>query len=337
LAGDLRIRFLDVGQGDAIVGILPGGRRAFVVDVCNADRVLDFLEAEEITEIVLFLTHSDRDHTRGAQDLLAALTEQALANVLAIFFSRDRLTASRGSEYCRLLQFIGRIERRLSRNDPRNPSADFNTLLNQLPAFAALFPPVRVIVVHPAKADQDSLNGVSTNETAGVLLIEHPPSHGATRRVLLTSDVQLTGISLLMDRAGSQPIQAHVVKYPHHGAWPTTWPGMKGLREEIPRRTMAEFLNQVMPSTVVFSVGGDNDDGHVRREVIELLTTYHRDFGRLRNVKWTQITKPCLEPGTLPSAGPLAEPAGAGDIEIGLGDYPNQDFVRVLCSAKGEC
>lgn len=337
MAGDLRIRFLDVGQGDAIVGILPGSRRAFVVDVCNADSVLDFLEAEQITEVVLFLTHSDDDHTRGARDLLAELTGQNSAKLLAVFFSRDRLTASKGSEYRRLLRSICHAERRLSKDDPRNPSADFNTLLNQLPRFAALFLPVRVFVVHPAKADQDGLHGVNTNDTAGVLLIEHTPRRNSTRRVLLTADVQLTGISLLMNRAGSLPIQADVLKYPHHGAWPNRWPGMSTLGDIIPRRRMADFLNQVMPSTVVFSVGQDNDDGHIRPEVIELLKTYQKQTRRLRSVKWTQITRPCLKSGVLPSRGPLSEHAGAGDIEIRLGNYPDQNFVRVLCTAKGEC
>ncbi len=55
----VRVRVLNVGQGDAIVGILPDSDRAFVVDVYDADRVLDFLTEEGISEVVLFLSHSD--------------------------------------------------------------------------------------------------------------------------------------------------------------------------------------------------------------------------------------------------------------------------------------
>lgn len=332
MAGDLRVRFLDVGQGDAIVGVLPGGRRAFVVDVCKADRVLDFLEAEEVTEVVLFLTHSDADHTRGAQELLTGLADQVSVKVLAIFFSRDRINASKGSEYISLLRFIGRVERRLSRDDPRHPIADFNTLLNQLPAFADLFHPVRVLVVHPSKADQDSLHGINTNETAGVLLVEHTINAGVSRRALLTADVQLTGISLLMERETIVPIHADVLKFPHHGAWPGSWPGINDLGDKIPRRTMAEFLNHVLPAIVVFSVGKDNHVGHIRPEVLELLANYHNATGKLRTVKWTQITNPCLTPGALPTVGPLAESTGAGDIEIQFGNFPEHDFVRVQCA-----
>lgn len=333
MAGDLRIRFLDVGQGDATVGILPGGRRAFVVDVFDADRVLDFLESEGVTEVVLFLTHSDRDHTLGAHDLLAELeAEHNPAKVLAIFFSKDRLTAKKGSAYHRLVQFIGQVGARMSRRDSRNQCVDFNTGLNQFEAFADLFRPVRVVVVHPANAEQNSLHGVSTNETAGVLLIEHTVKNGITRRALLTADVQLTGISLLMERASVLPIHADVLKFPHHGAWPDSWPGMNELGVKIPCRTLAEFVSHVMPSIVVFSVGQDNQHGHIRPEVISLLANYHQQTGKLRTVKWTQITKSCLLPGILPPAGPLAEPTGAGDIEIQMGDLPDDDFVRVCCT-----
>ena len=325
MIGDLRIRFLDVGQGAAIVGILPGGRRAFVVDVFNADRVLDFLDTEGIAEVVVFLTHSDRDHTQGAQDLLVGLSTR----LLAIFFSQDRINASKGGDYKRLVQFIGQIERRLTRNDPRNPSAHFNTALNLMPAFASLFDPVRISVVHPSKADQDSQIGVNTNETSGVLLLEHIIKDNIIRRALLPGDVQLTGISLLMDRENHLPIHADVLMFPHHGAWPTAWPGVQAIGPGFTQRTMAEFINRVMPSIIVFSVGSNNQFGHVRPEVLALLNAYQSESGRLRMIRWTQLTPACTIPGAFPVNCAWVEPAGAGDIEIQMGDYPSDDYVKV--------
>ncbi len=184
MAEELRIRFLDVGQGDAIVGILPGGTRAFVVDVFDADRVLNFLESEGITEVVLFLTHSDRDHTLSAQDLLAALTADHNAiQIMAIFFSQDRIKVTEASEYETLVRLIGQTGRRLSRNSPRQFfNENFHTGLNRIPQFTNLFDPVTVAVVHPAKEDQDSLLRNHTNETAGVLLVEYLVQKGITRR-----------------------------------------------------------------------------------------------------------------------------------------------------------
>jgi len=318
VGGELRIRFLDVGQGDAIVGVLPGGRRAFVVDACRADPVLDLLESEGISEVVLFLTHSDRDHTRGAQDLLVELdSDHNPARVLAIFFSRDRITATKGGEFERLVRFIGRIERRLSRRDPRHPSADFNTVLNELPAFAELFDPVRVYVVHPEKADQDSLIG-ATNETAGVLLMEHTVNGGGCHRVLLTADVQLTGISLILDRVGSVPVRADVFKYPHHGAWPTKWPRIREL--DVPRKTMRDVLYAVSPSHVVFSVGSNNSHDHIRPEALTMLSEYANRLRLLRSVTWTETTEACRHFTDLPAVDTNA----AADVEVRIGDYPGQ-------------
>ena len=328
MADTLRIRFLDVGQGDAIVGILPGGRRAFIVDVCKSDPVLDFLDSEGITEVILFLTHSDRDHTQGVQNLLADLEEKRL-RVLAIFFSSDRINANRGNDYVRLHQLIGRSSRRLSRQAPRFLGADFNTNLNHLPRFEELFHPVRIAVIHPEWADQRSLIG-NTNESAGVLLVEYTIREGVVRRVLLTADVQLTGISLLIAREDQLPIRADVFKYPHHGAWPDSWPNIDS---DVMRRTMADFLNRVMPSIVVFSVGGDNTYGHISAEALKMLATYGRESNRLRMVRWTEVTQTCLQPAARAALAAFAVPQSAGDIEVQVGDFPSDDYVKVSCAS----
>ncbi len=336
LAGDLRIRFLDVGQGDAIVGILPGGRRAFVADVYDGQRVLDFLDSEGIDEVVLFLTHSDRDHTAGAEDLLAALSAGPQSiRVLGIFFSRDRINVRKGSAYRRLVQFIGRAARRLSRSDPRVLNADFNTVLNQIPAFAALFEPIRVYVAHPAKEDQDSLIGVDPNETAGVLLVEHTVADGVVRRALLTADVQLTGVSLMLERERLLPLHADVLKYPHHGAWPTAWPGFGELGSEVKRRTMADFLSHVMPAIVVFSVGSENRHGHIRPEVFQLLIEYRTASGHLREVRWTQRSAACSQYQSSPTDVSTPELGGEGDVEIRFGHFPEDDYVNVAQCRAG--
>jgi competence protein ComEC len=330
LTNDLRIRFLDVGQGDAIVGILPGGRRAFVVDVYDSQRVLDFLDSEGITEVVLFLTHSDRDHTAGADELLVALTSDSRpTRVLGIFFSQDRINVRTRSAYRRLVQSVASAGRSLSKSDPGVLNADFNTVLNQIPAFAAIFDPVRVYVAHPAKADQDSLIGVDTNETAGVLLVEYTVAPGVVRRALLTADVQLTGISLMLDRRKILALHADVLKYPHHGAWPIDWPGCGALGPEVQRQTMDDFFRCVMPAIVLFSVGRDNPHGHIRPKVLELLTAYRTECGRLREVRWTQRTAACSQYQKLPLDGPSTDIVDEGDIEIRFGLFPDSDYVHV--------
>ena len=324
MADSLRIRFLDVGQGDAIVGILPGGVRALVVDVCDADRVLDFIEAERVREVVLFITHSHADHARGAEPLLAALADaNCPANLIAVFCGQDRLEATAG--YRKLLQLMGNAIRRLTRSQSQNPSSDFNTQLNDRPEFRELFAPVGVTVVHPEYADRLSLAGVDPNEAAGVLLLEMPLSDGGCRRALLTADVQLTGISLMLARDQSL-LRSDVLKYPHHGAWPTEWPGLAGIEPPIGRSSMHDFLAAVMPSHIVFSVGRNNRDNHIHPEVIAAIDEHFRTHGTPRSVRWTQTTPNCLDPAMIPTDGPLAGLSDSGDIEVRLDGDAESDI-----------
>lgn len=329
MAQSLRIRFLDVGHGDAIVGILPDGRRAIVVDVYDADRVLDFIEAESVREVVLFITHSHADHTQGAEPLLVALADETCpANLIAVFCGQDRLEATVGSR--RLLQLVGNAIRRLTRSQPRNPSRDFNTQLNNLPEFRELFRPVGVTVVHPEYADRLCLAGVNPNETAGALLLEMQLENGNSRRALLMADVQLTGISLMLARDPTL-LNSDVLKYPHHGAWPTEWPGLKRIEPEIERMTIHDFLAAVMPSHVVFSVGRNNRDNHIHPETIAAIDEHFRTYGTLQSVHWTQTTLNCLDPAVMPTDGPLADLSDSGDIEVWLDSDADRDISLTSC------
>ncbi len=329
----LRIRFLDVGQGDAIVAILPGGSRAVVVDVCDAERVLDFIEAENIREVVLFVTHSHADHARGAEPLLAALADETCpAHLIAVFCGQDRLNPT--PSYLRLLRLIGNATRRLTRSQPRNPSSDFNTRLNQVAAFRELFGAIHVTVVHPEYADRLSLAGVNPNETAGVLLIEMPLSDGSTRRALLAGDVQLTGMSLMLAR-DPLLLRADVLKYPHHGAWPTEWPGLAQIQPEIRRCTVKDFLEAVTPLHVVFSVGRKNRDNHIHPNTIAAIDDHFRAHRTLRSVCWTQTTPNCLDPTVMPTDGPLAGLSDSGDIEVWFRSDAKSD-IRLKPYPPGE-
>jgi beta-lactamase superfamily II metal-dependent hydrolase len=214
----LRVRIFDVGEGDAIAGILPGGQRAFVVDVFKADPILDFLEAEGISEVVLFISHSDRDHIRGVNDFLAGF--EPPRSILGILFNKDRIRANVGRDYKRTLQFIANVSRQESKRNPRHLRAEFNTNVNDIDRYGRLFEPdVHARVVHPAPQDQDSLIDTDTNEASGVLLLEHKLSNGTMKRIMLAADVQLTAISLMLDRAAAGSLEADVLKFSHCAKW----------------------------------------------------------------------------------------------------------------------
>lgn len=323
----LRIRIFDVGEGDAIAGILPGGERAFVVDVFKADPILDFLEAERISEAVLFVSHSDRDHILGVREFLVGF--EAPRSVLGILFNKDRVHRDVGAGYRRVRQAIADSSRRMSRLDPRNLCAEFNTNLNRMPDFARLFEPlVTARVVHPAPADQLSFVDTDTNEGSGVLLLEHQLPNGSVKKVLLAADVQLTGISLMLDRAAETPLAADVLKFPHHGAWPTTRPAARAVG--VDRKGIDDFLRAVSPRTVILSVGFNNPHGHVKPEVFDALNRYHRETGRIETLKCTEFTPACLRSPALPTLGELSMPHCAGDVEIRIGEGVGADGIEVV-------
>jgi beta-lactamase superfamily II metal-dependent hydrolase len=327
MAGSVRVRVLDVGEGDAIVGILPGGRRAFVVDIRNSDRVLDFLAGEGVSEVVLFLSHSDRDHTAGASDFIADFAEAG--RILAVFYNHDRLNARMDGEYRRLTRLIGQFSQLQTRVAPRYLYADFNTNLNRVPDFNDLFPhPSSVRVIHPERADQSVLIGQDVNETAGVLMVRCEVGPSRYRSMLLAADIQLTGVSLLLGRESREPLAADVLKFPHHGAWPAQWPGISGAG--VPRRTLEDFVRSVAPAAVIVSTGFANPYHHVREEVFDLLEEYHRDTGRLTSLKCTQFTTTCSGAPSLPKSGPLTAPHCAGDVEVRMGPGVGDGGIEIV-------
>jgi len=123
-------------------------------------------------------------------------------------------------------------------------------------------------------------------------------------------------------RIVASPIDAiwrsDVLKYPHHGAWPTQWPGLAGIEPPIDRSSMADFLAAVMPSHLVFSVGRHNRDNHIHPAAIAAVDDHFRTYGTLRSVCWTQTTPNCLDPAVIPTDGPLAGISDSGDIEVRL-------------------
>lgn len=322
MSNDLRVRILDVGQGDAIVGLLPGTPRAFVVDVCEAKPVLDLLHAEAIEEIILYLSHSDRDHTHGAIDLLNTFK----GSFRGIYFNQDRWAPKPNGDYYELLRAIAKASRAIEQTSPRSPSDRLTTNLNTDPGYMTWFgPSVRVIVIHPTSADLLSLANCGQNAISGVLLIEHDLTNGV-RRTLLTADIELTGISLLLNRTARQPVAADVLKFPHHGAWPLTYPGLSACGGVLPR-PMADFLAAVAPQAVVVSAGFANSHGHVRQEAFNALRDYHATSKRLVHLGCTQFTPTCLRQRVI---GPdLATPDCAGDVEIRTGNEVGTNGLMV--------
>ena len=310
--GLLRIKVLDVGQGDAIVVILPGGERALVVDAYDGLRVSQILDEEGIQEVVLFLSHSDQDHVAGVPDLVNNVCDMG-ATFVAFLHNADRLRKRVGPEYVASLRGLAQA----TRSDPQTWSDSFDTGLNHDSRFSTIVTdPVALTVVHPTHDERMSLLSMSTNEASGVLKIACGRDDGTETSILLTGDVQLTGMSCMIHNHAGAPgvLRADILKFPHHGAWPKSRPGWSQFKDGRKRAAMIDFLEAVDPMAVVLSVGRDNGDHHVKRKVFDTLQRNHANGGRIGRIVCTEFTDTCLNRAT----GCCAS-ACAGDIEIRMG------------------
>jgi len=126
----------------------------------------------------------------------------------------------------------------------------------------------------------------------------------------------LTGVSCLLHRFrdARDRLRADVLKFPHHGAWPSDYPAISQFRG-VERRTLTHLLEAVDPEIVVLSVGTDNIHGHVRPEVFTAVVALRGRKLRIKRFVCTQITRTCLR--SAESRGPTA---CGGDVEVRIGD-----------------
>lgn len=189
----LEVRFLDVGQGDAIVFRLPDDEAIVLVDGGGLGGSLDPGERVVVPSLrragvaslsAIALTHPDYDHYGG------------LAAVLGAVPVREFWSSGRESDNATFRALsAGLDERGVVRRSLRTGD-------EPLRAGAAV-----VRVIHPP----ESLRDASDNDASLALLV----AHGASR-VLLTGDLQAPGEAALLRT--SPELAATVVKVPHHGS-----------------------------------------------------------------------------------------------------------------------
>ena len=239
---ELITTFLDVGQGDSTIALLPDNG-AVLVDcpAGSAPIVLDYLERAQVTTLELVVvTHSDIDHAGGIIDVIRAF--QGRTEAIAMLLDRV-LTAdpSADSKYRVMLQELAQLWR--AGIVPCEPYA----------GNVFQYGNVAVHVLHPTKADHaDALARNIRNDGSIVLRIEY---QGA--RILLAADIQRQGWEWMQER--DTDLKADVFKFPHHGAWYHGEP------------SPGQVLDMVDPATVVVSVGSTNGYQHPSTDTLNLL------------------------------------------------------------------
>ena len=251
----LIVTFLDVGQGDAAVVQLPGGRTVLVDGGGTYDGSFDpgarvvepFLRARGITHLdAVALSHPHPDHLGGLHRIIAR-------------FPTDRLWTSgddgHNPDY-RLLLAEAR-----ERGVPTPVPSLWHSDLAIVEAIGPFVTEgcevgerlgeklVDKVAEQPCAEHIGPPDGTSVNDASLVLRVEY-----AGRRVLFTGDIEANGEGELVGRrAVGQQIASDVLKVPHHGSRTSSG---------------ADLLDAVRPGLAVISLGWHNRFHFPRPEVI---------------------------------------------------------------------
>ncbi|HSP23082.1 MAG TPA: DNA internalization-related competence protein ComEC/Rec2 [Planococcus sp. (in: firmicutes)] len=234
---ELKVTFLDVGQGDSAIIELPHRRAVYVIDTGGLLRfgteefrqrerpfeigrqvVVPYLKGKGISSVdLLVISHPDADHAEGADELFKALQIRNL-----------HLTP--GSQTTPLMQelAIDVGEAKLSYPLSGSGWTEGATRFRYLSPFDSEY---------------------SGNDDSLVLLLQH-----GDFRALFTGDLELAGEEKIVESYSGELAGLTVLKVGHHGS--KTSSGQ-------------EFLEAGMPQLSIFSTGKDNRYGHPNAEVVK--------------------------------------------------------------------
>lgn len=254
------IGFLNVGQGDASVIILPDKTSAVVIDCFSIEITGSYLEQKNITKLpYIFLTHTDYDHAKNIPHLLNNFAD---GNTVFLY-NPDTLYPQEKKQKKLLLRKLCKLieQRGLTIYNPR---ANNNWHIQE----------VSIQALHPdANSITQAITENNTNNACIVLKITY-----AKHSVLFAADVMGEGWRSMFNR--NTDLQADVFKFPHHGAW---------YEAKNQQPDLADVLQQVNPSLVILSVGTTNAYNHPHPNTFNLLASKSNTLGFL----CTQATKHC--------------------------------------------
>ncbi|MCG7345075.1 DNA internalization-related competence protein ComEC/Rec2 [Sporosarcina sp. ACRSL] len=241
---DVRITYLDVGQGDSIVIELPHRRGVYVIDTggnisfgepnwktpekafeVGRNIVVPYLKGRGIQKIdKLILTHADSDHMEGADEVLEEIRVR-------------EIHISPGSEKEKTMEEILRLA--VEKGIPVLAMTEGVTWSVNYIEFFYLAP---------------SKGAYRGNDSSLVLYITTKgPSF------LFTGDLEIEGEGKLLKRYGQFNWGELILKAGHHGS-----------------RTSSsdEFIRELQPVLSIFSYGKENRYGHPHAEVVETFENY---------------------------------------------------------------
>ncbi len=201
-SGELRVHFIDVGQGDATLIELPDGKIALVDGGSDSEQseksLMRYLYALNIDTIdYLFVTHPDADYCGGLDTVVKYM------RVKCAYLPLCNSTVN--TEYARFYASI--VKEKDCRISYLNSDVQ---LLGEGYTLACLYP--FVFETNAAEEADEGLDG-DTNEYAAALWLEY---QGIS--ALLTSDFSMAEEGLLIENTRWDLTDTEVLQVGHHGS-----------------------------------------------------------------------------------------------------------------------
>ncbi len=229
LIGDLKIHFVDVGQGDGIVIELPD-KSYILIDAAKKSRsgdLVDYINALGVTTFeYVIATHADEDHMGGMPNIF---NNYIIKNIYQPSGENDTqtynnfLAAIANENGCISTYFNKETDLYFEYKDGENIeelSIDFLT-------------PTAVV------ADIEYSN---INDYSPIMVLEY-----AGRKVLLTGDAETAAEKEFLEKYENLALDVDILKVAHHGSATST---------------SMNFLNKVKPEFAVISCGTGNSYHH---------------------------------------------------------------------------
>lgn len=228
----LTIAFIDVGQGDSILVILPN-TKTLLIDGGEREgygKVLATLQEHGLSHIdVIVATHPHADHIGGLVDVIKNV------NVGEVLDSGQVHTTQTFED------FLDAVE---TKQIPLNSVRQGDSIM--------LDPTVKIDVLNPPANLLDGAdNEAEFNDNSVVLKLTY-----GEFSVLLTGDMEERNEARLVSE-NTTTLDADVLKAGHHGSRTSS---------SMP------FLNAVTPEVVIISLGAGNTYGHPHREALDRIS-----------------------------------------------------------------
>lgn len=230
--GKLHIVVCDVGQGDAILLIMPT-QAQILIDGGPDKKVLECLSRHmpfwDRSLDGVILTHPHADHMFGLTDVVDRYH-------LSGFYTEEVKT---GSDSQKLLE-AKLADKKLSAKD-LNKGDNLNDRSG-----------VKIRILSPRLNEAEEIDHNIANSDLNNQSIVAILTYG-NFSILLSGDAENTVLSGIKEEAGD----INILKVPHHGS-------KNGMSREL--------LNRIKPETAVISVGKGNRYGHPAKESLDLLS-----------------------------------------------------------------